>query len=102
MADSSSPGTSHTLSAAYDAPHAEPFRVESSFPAPTSTSVEDKSKSLANLRASITEVQADINRRLTANMEADKAREAAETGKPVVDDVKEEENYGEEVVNEDD
>jgi EKC/KEOPS complex subunit GON7 len=97
-----SESTQNTLRATYSAPDAEPFTYELPVPAPASASPADKAASLARLRATITQVQADINRQLTANMEADKARDAASSGKPVVDDEKEEENYGEEVVAEDD
>ncbi|KAH6688283.1 Gon7 family protein [Plectosphaerella plurivora] len=92
----------NTLRATYSAPDAEPFAYELPVQAPSSASPTDRAASLARLRATITQVQADINRQLTANMEADKARDAATSGKPVVDDEKEEENYGEEVVAEDD
>ncbi len=64
----------------------------------------DKSTYLAELRKSVTALQADVNRELTARMEEDKARDAstaAASGKKVVDDEKEEENYGEEVQEED-
>lgn len=92
----------NTLRATYSAPDAEPFAYEVPVAPPSSSSPADKAASLAALRSAITQVQADINRQLTANMEADKARDASRTGKPVVDDEKEEENYGEEVVAEDD
>ncbi|KAH7366793.1 hypothetical protein B0T11DRAFT_274113 [Plectosphaerella cucumerina] len=97
-----SKSTQNILRATYSAPDAEPFTYELPVPAPASASPADKVASLARLRATITQVQADINRQLTANMEADKSRDAASSGKPVVDDEKEEENYGEEVVAEDD
>jgi Cu2+-containing amine oxidase len=48
-------------------------------------------------------MQETINKELTSRMEEDKAREAAATGitkSKVVDEAKEEDNYGEEVVEE--
>ena len=45
-------------------------------------------------------MQEQINTELTARMEEDKAREAG-NGKGAVDEAKEEDNYGEEVVEED-
>lgn len=55
----------------------------------------DHATYLASLRSAAAKLQEDINRELTRRMEEDKAKE----GK--IDEVKEEENYGEEVVEED-
>lgn len=93
-----------TLSATYTSTTNAPFAI--SLPlaaAPDSTSVEHKSKYLSELRQSVISAQGQINRELTARMEEDKAREAGAgtaNGAKVVDDEKEEENYGEEVVEE--
>jgi hypothetical protein len=45
-------------------------------------------------------MQEQINKELTARMEEDKARDAEGTKPKVVDDAKEEDNYGEEIVEE--
>ncbi|KAL2753753.1 hypothetical protein ACRALDRAFT_212218 [Sodiomyces alcalophilus JCM 7366] len=83
------------LSASYKTPH-DSFRLHSQIPAPPTSSVDDKTTYLAALRRATAQIQDDVNRELTQRMEEDKARAvSAQTG---VDDAKEEENYGEEVV----
>ncbi|MCJ1445410.1 MAG: hypothetical protein MMC23_005915 [Stictis urceolatum] len=57
-------------------------------------SVKDKTEYLSTLRASIVKMQDEINVFLTEKMEEDNSNSKA------VDDQKEEENYGEEVVDE--
>ncbi|KAF4971926.1 hypothetical protein FSARC_1369 [Fusarium sarcochroum] len=85
-----------TLTADYVSPASEPFRVSHTLPAISSTaSTADKSSYLKALRTSVADTQATINQELTARMEQDKARDAAT-------EAKEEENYGEEVVEEED
>lgn len=107
-----------TLTATYTSPTNAPFTVSepvTSSSAPTATDdstetkkaqVAAKAQHLASLRAALATAQDAINKELTARMEEDKAREAqtggtAVNGKKGVDDVKEEENYGEEVAEED-
>jgi hypothetical protein len=91
-----------SLSATYTSTTNAPFTLSHPISSPTSrtTTVETKTKYLSELRQSVTSLQGQINRELTARMEEDKAREsgaAAANGKKVVDDEKEEENYGEEM-----
>lgn len=77
-----------TLSAAYTSPSSAPFTL--------SHTLEPAAHApyLASLRAAAAALQDDVNGELTRRMEEDKARE----GK--ADEVREEENYGEEVVEE--
>lgn len=90
-----------TLSATYSSNTNAPFTVGLPLTAPRdSATVASKTKYLSELRQSVISMQGQINRELTARMEEDKARDAsaaAATGAKVVDDEKEEENYGEEV-----
>ncbi|KAL2174328.1 EKC/KEOPS complex, subunit Gon7 [Thermothelomyces heterothallicus CBS 202.75] len=89
-----------TLSVTYTSTTNEDFDVRLPVTAPAdSTTVESKAKYLSELRQSVTSLQDRINKELTARMEEDKAREASSAvgnGTKVVDDEKEEENYGEE------
>lgn len=87
------------LTATYKSPASEPFTTSQSIPAPPSTSVSDKTAYLSSLRQAVTSTQEQINKELTERMEQDKAREGSNSRG--VDDAKEEENYGEEVVEED-
>lgn len=80
---------SSTLSASYSS------NTSPSFTFTHSLQPADHAAYLASLRSAAAKIQEDINRELTKRMEEDKARE----GK--LDEVKEEENYGEEVVEED-
>ncbi|KAJ4306840.1 hypothetical protein N0V88_000211 [Collariella sp. IMI 366227] len=96
------------LSATYTSSTNAPFTVSLPLANPaTSTTVEAKTKYLSELRQAVTSLQATVNRELTARMEEDKAREASVATangkeKKIVDDEKEEENYGEEVQEEED
>lgn len=56
---------------------------------------------LEELRSSIIQLQSDINVFLTGKMEEDNAKAQSKGEKLVLDDAKEEANYGEEVVEED-
>lgn len=87
-----------SLSATYKSPTSEPFSITHSLPAP-SASVSDKSQYLNSLRNVLSATQDEINKQLTSRMEEDNARST--NGAKVVDEVKEEENYGEEVQEED-
>jgi hypothetical protein len=72
------------------------------------SSAQDRTTYLNALRASVTKLQDEVNVLLTKKMDEDKGAAAAgiaDAGKSNivgVDDEKEEENYGEEVVDEDD
>ncbi|KAK2745679.1 hypothetical protein FQN57_003575 [Myotisia sp. PD_48] len=59
---------------------------------------------LAELRGSVSSLQAELNAFLTEKMDEDKRLQAQSTGAATlpIDDVKEEEYYGEEVVDDDD
>jgi hypothetical protein len=92
-----------SFSATYSSPTNEPFSATKSLPLPAPVpsasagdEAERKSKYLNSLREAVLDVQEEVNRELTARMEEDKAREAG----AVVDEDREEENYGEEVVEE--
>ncbi|MCJ1432851.1 hypothetical protein MMC27_002209 [Xylographa pallens] len=63
---------------------------------PTPFSTADKTAYLSALRSEVTHLQKEMNTFLTAKMEEDKAISVQRTG--VIDDKQEEENYGEEVV----
>lgn len=90
------------LSATYTSPTNAPFTHEKKLPAPPTAKTIDRTAYLSALRKATAEMQEVINRELTSRMEEDKTREAATNGKAkVVDDIKEEDNYGEEVVEED-
>jgi hypothetical protein len=97
-------GPQPILSATYTSPTNAPFTLALPISAPIdNTNVESKTKYLSDLRQSVTSLQGQVNKELTARMEEDKAREAAAAnGAKMVDDEKEEENYGEEVVEEED
>ncbi|KAI9848968.1 MAG: hypothetical protein M1837_005857 [Sclerophora amabilis] len=77
---------------------------------PTSGSTQptpsEKTAQLASLRSSVTKLQDQINTFLTQKMEEDKSTTsgngAGDSRARGVDEGKEEENYGEEVVNDDD
>jgi hypothetical protein len=93
------------LSATYKSPTNESFTHTTQLPAPPTTNSKDRTSYLAALRKATAEMQEKINKELTSRMEEDKAREAAATGNTkskVVDEAKEEDNYGEEVVEEED
>lgn len=98
--DDASAGQQYQLiSATYKSPESAPFSHLQKLPAPASTSAADKTSYLSVLRKATAEMQEQINKELTARMEEDKARDASASK---VDDVKEEENYGEEGVEEED
>lgn len=89
------------LSATYSCPGSEPFTFSRSLPAPASTSVADRTKYLSSLREAVASAQDQINKELTERMEEDNAR-VANGGAKGVDEVKEEENYGEEIQEDED
>ncbi|KAK4111145.1 hypothetical protein N656DRAFT_690295, partial [Canariomyces notabilis] len=93
-----------SLSANYTSTSNAPFTISLPLTTPpNSTTTENKTKYLAELRQSAISLQEQVNRELTARMEEDKTRDTSATTDPgasLVDDEKEEENYGEEVVEE--
>lgn len=90
-----------SLTGAYSSPTNAPFTTTQELRAPPSGTVNptvpDKIKYLSDLRKAVATMQDQVNKELTSRMEDDKARQAGKNGKPLVDDAKEEENYGEEV-----
>lgn len=93
------------LSATYNSPTNAPFFAVHKLSAPLSSKTEDRTSYLSTLRKATSELQETINKELTQRMEEDKAREAApSTGNGTkakgVDEAAEEDNYGEEVVEE--
>lgn len=89
------------VSATYQSPNNEPFTWREEVTLPS-----DKTAYLGALREATAKMQEQINAELTARMEDDKIRESngtngtSKTG-GVVDEAKEEDNYGEEVAEED-
>jgi hypothetical protein len=91
------------LTATYDSPTNAAFSHRHQLPAPATSDTADRVAYLGALRKATAELQERLNVELTQRMEEDKARDetgAAEKGlkNGVVDEGKEEENYGEEVV----
>jgi len=91
------------LSATYQSPNNDNFTHTTKLSTPPSKKPAHRTAYLADLRKAIVVMQEQINKELTSRMEDDKACEAggvrgASTG--VVDEAKEEDNYGEEVVEE--
>ncbi|PVH83847.1 Gon7-domain-containing protein [Cadophora sp. DSE1049] len=101
--------TSPALTATYTSPTNVPFTHSTPLPSLSSTSstgTAQKTQYLSTLRQATSQMQEVINKELTARMEEDNARAAeGANGKGKVkgvDENKEEENYGEEVVDEED
>lgn len=98
-----------SLTASYTSPSNAPFTVTHELQAPpsgtTNPTVPDKTKYLQDLRKATVAMQDQINKELTQRMEQDKVQEeAGKNGKTSkgVDEAKEEDYYGEEVVEEED
>jgi len=100
MADSSSQPPA--LTATYNSPTNAVFQHVQPLQTPPTTSSKDRVAYLSSLRKATVELQERINKELTDRMEEDKAKDVngGATGK-AIDEKKEEENYGEEVVEED-
>jgi hypothetical protein len=94
------PSKQHVFSATYESPSNEHFSFSQSFQAPDAQNVGQRTSYLASLRAAVVDTQEKVNKELTARMEEDKARDASGLKIADVDEAKEEENYGEEVVEE--
>lgn len=85
------------LTATYTSPDSSPHTISLPLPATTpDPTTSARVAHLASLQSSIKTLQADLNAFLTQKMDDDKAAGVAKAGK--VDDAKEEENYGEEIV----
>jgi hypothetical protein len=90
------------LTATYDSPTNAAFSYHHQLPTPTSVT-SDRVAYLGALRKATAELQERINAELTLRMEEDKARDATGAAAKgmkngIADESKEEENYGEEVV----
>lgn len=93
-----------TLKAAYSSPINPAFTHTAELPSLGANNVSERVTYLAALRKETAALQERINAELTQRMEDGKAQaatDAAGNNKRKVDDVAEEENYGEEVVEED-
>ena len=93
-----------TLKATYSSPSNPAFTHTAELPPLGTNSVTERVAYLAALRKETAALQDRINTELTQRMEDDKAQAASDAApggnKRKVDDVAEEENYGEEVVDE--
>jgi hypothetical protein len=94
------------LTASYSSPFNIPFTFTQKLPNPATSAPTDRVAYLSKLRAATAELQKTINEELTQRMEEDKLRAAdvtTEAGRKsdIVDEGKEEENYGEEVMEDD-
>lgn len=94
---STSSSTPTTLKAEYAAPTSSK-QFSHALPSCQTTSTKEKSAYLFALRASVTQLQDELNAFLTEKMEEDKTLAALVGAEG--DDRKDEENYGEEVVDE--
>lgn len=93
--------TSHLLTATYTSPTNASFTHTLPIPSLSTTpTTSEKIAYLSSLRKAREILQEKINQELTARMEEDLSRVAGETTVKGVDEGKEEENYGEEVVDE--
>jgi len=85
------------LTADYNAPSSESRSFSHSLPLCSSTpSTEGRRAYLSALHASIGKLQDEVNSFLTQKMEDD--RKTATDGRGIMDEVKEEQNYGEEAI----
>lgn len=99
-------GQFHVVSATYQSPNNAPFSSTHKLAAPLTSATSERVTYLASLRKATAELQETINKELTQRMEEDKMQAAAKAvtaggRNGVVDEAKEEQNYGEEVVEED-
>lgn len=88
-----------TLTATYSSPTGTHIFEHTLKVLPLQFSIEEKTGYLSSLRSSVTKLQEEVNHFLTAKMEEDKATASQGSGK--TDDKREEEQYGEEVVEDD-
>ncbi|KAL8801568.1 MAG: hypothetical protein Q9182_004354 [Xanthomendoza sp. 2 TL-2023] len=102
MAPPPSNSTTTILTAHYTSPTTGSRTFTHPLATSTTSSLAEKTAYLSTLRASVTQLQSDINEFLTSKMDEDKAL-AAKTGlSEKVDENKEEDFYGEEVVQDED
>ena len=88
------------FTATYGSPNNGSFVAAQELQAPATDAIEDKTKYLRDLRKATLAIQEQVNKELTQRMEEDKAKEAGKATQTEVDEDKEEENYGEEVIEE--
>ncbi|OBT76125.1 hypothetical protein VF21_04877 [Pseudogymnoascus sp. 05NY08] len=97
--------SSQTLRATYNSATNPTFSHTAGIPFSTSNTTSERTSYLSALRSETSKLQDLINAELTTRMENDKAQQASDLAtsakKGVVDEIAEEENYGEEVVEED-
>lgn len=104
MAEQNPSAQSHLLTADYSSPGNASFTFTEALAAPPTASASDRTSYLASLRKATKTLQDTINAELTLRMEEDNARAAAGSAsksKNAIDEAKEEDNYGEEIVEED-
>lgn len=99
-ASDASPKSAPTLKAEYLSPGASQIFSRPLPATPPAASTKEKTAYLSALRTSIVKLQEEVNTFLTTKMEDDKAIAIGNGAK--VDEEKEEENYGEEVVKDED
>ncbi|KAL4957184.1 EKC/KEOPS complex, subunit Gon7 [Aspergillus filifer] len=98
------PTSLNTISAAYTSPQLNrtfEHTITAPAPNPSDDNVKVKVAYLSELRKLVPELQNDINVFLTGRMEEDKKAAEAQGKKLSEKEAKEEENYGEEVVEDD-
>ncbi|KAG9233892.1 hypothetical protein BJ875DRAFT_505072 [Amylocarpus encephaloides] len=95
--------SSFNLQASYQSPANEPFTHTQELPALASDKPGEKVTYVSALRKAAVVMQEQINKELTSRMEEDKKREGEKgtAHDAKVDEAKEEDTYGEEVVEED-
>ena len=104
MAPSTDHSRTNTFSAAYSSPQLNgtfEHTIHSTPPNPSQQDVKTKVAYLSELRKLVPELQNDINVFLTQQMEEDKKAAEAQGRQLSEKEAKEEENYGEEVVEDD-
>lgn len=106
-AEAQADGSHQILHATYSSPQNKAFTHTHRIPTPATDKVSDRTAYLGALRKAVIEIQEQINTELTSRMGEDKIREAGDANGikqngGVVDEAKEEDNYGEEVVEEED
>jgi hypothetical protein len=100
MSTNTSTAPIYNLTATYISTTNAPFTSTHALPIPSSTSTADRVAYLSSLRKATASLQETINSELTRRMEEDKATVEGGKAKADRDEGKDEEDYGEEVVDE--
>ena len=95
---STNASSSPSLTANYTSPDNATFNFEHDLPRIESSTPKDRAIYLGALRGAALKLQETINMELTQRMEEDNAKSNGAIKNGKVDEAKEEENYGEEVV----